>query len=281
MESREDAAAYAATRMPATYAAVRAALAEAAKGLPGFSPRTLLDAGAGPGTASWAAFSVWPVLGGITLLEREPSMIELGKRLMRGAREPLSSSEWKQADLAGKWESNKRDIVVISYALGELAENQREKLLQRLWACAGSLLVIVEPGTPRGFEAIRQARDSLISAGAAVAAPCPHGGPCPMQDGNWCHFSARLARSRLHRQAKGAELAYEDEKFSYVAFAKDSAAKPCEARVLRHPLILKGHVKLELCTKDGLKSVTVAKSQGESYKLARGLKWGDAMGFVP
>ena len=83
----------------------------------------------------------------------------------------------------------------------------------------------------------------------------------------------RVARSRLHRQAKGAELPYEDEKYAYIAVSRQPAA-PCAARVLRHPLTRKGHVVLELCAPGGKQTVTVTRSRKEAYRLARDLSWG-------
>src|SRR6202142_4800445 len=50
-----DALAYALARMPATYAAVTASLNALRETVPDFAPKTLLDVGAGPGTATWAA----------------------------------------------------------------------------------------------------------------------------------------------------------------------------------------------------------------------------------
>src|SRR5919109_2245107 len=47
--------AYLATRMPATFAAVSASYRAVAEARPDFRPRTILDVGAGPGTATWAA----------------------------------------------------------------------------------------------------------------------------------------------------------------------------------------------------------------------------------
>src|SRR5438046_1460330 len=46
--------AYLATRLPATYAAIRASMDAVADVRPDFAPRTMLDVGAGPGSASWA-----------------------------------------------------------------------------------------------------------------------------------------------------------------------------------------------------------------------------------
>ncbi len=53
--SAADALAYALARMPATYAAVTASLNALCELRPDFAPASLLDVGAGPGTASWAA----------------------------------------------------------------------------------------------------------------------------------------------------------------------------------------------------------------------------------
>ena len=49
-----EAAAYAAARMPATFAAAHEAIHQALEAS-GFAPKTLLDCGAGTGAAAWAA----------------------------------------------------------------------------------------------------------------------------------------------------------------------------------------------------------------------------------
>ena len=93
---------------------------------------------------------------------------------------------------------------------------------------------------------------------------------------DWCHFSARVSRSSLHRQVKGGSLAYEDEKFSYVA-ATRLPAEPAPARVVRRPQIRKGQVLLDLCEADEeLRRTTVTKRHGDLYKAARDAAWGDA-----
>src|SRR5256886_10604603 len=56
---------------------------------------------------------------------------------------------------------------------------------------------------------------------------------------------SRFQISSLHRNLKSGELGYEDEKFSYVIAAKEEVAK-ATARIIRHPLIGKGHIKLEI-----------------------------------
>src|SRR5215831_9522453 len=53
IRSEADALAYALARMPATYAAVAASLNALIEIVPDLAPESLLDVGAGPGTASW------------------------------------------------------------------------------------------------------------------------------------------------------------------------------------------------------------------------------------
>src|SRR5437667_5517099 len=72
--------AYLATRLPATYATMRAVLAETARMRDDFAPASLLDAGAGPGTALWAARETWPDLAEAVLIERSGPIRELGER---------------------------------------------------------------------------------------------------------------------------------------------------------------------------------------------------------
>src|SRR6201996_523822 len=73
IRNEADALAYALARMPATYAAVTASLNALADIRPDFAPQSLLDVGAGPGTATWAAAETWPPLQNFTLLDANPA----------------------------------------------------------------------------------------------------------------------------------------------------------------------------------------------------------------
>src|SRR3974390_581672 len=81
--SDPDALAYALVRMPATYAAVAACLNAVQEITPDFAPKDLLDVGAGPGTASFAAAEAFSSLEDFTLLDANPALRELALGLSR------------------------------------------------------------------------------------------------------------------------------------------------------------------------------------------------------
>lgn len=280
IKSQRDIDAYVAFRMPATFAAVYSALNQVMECLPNWSPQTLLDVGAGPGTALWAALSVYPDLNAATLIEREEGMIRLGKRLGKySSSTVIQEAKWVEVDItANDWKTFPHDIVTASYVLGELDEKHRSDFIRKLWQLTKGVMIIIEPGTPAGFSRIRQARKQLISEGGIVIAPCPHNLSCPITDDDWCHFSQRISRSRLHRQVKSAELSYEDEKFSFIAVSRNKG-EAVLGRVLRHPHIRKGHIKFQVCSLDGIRNITITRKDKELYRTARKLKWGSIFPF--
>src|SRR5713226_3636697 len=92
-----DALAYALARMPATYAAVTASLNALRDVRADFAPANLLDVGAGPGTASWAAAEAFASLQSFTLLDANAALRRLALDLARGS-ERLSAMCYDQGD---------------------------------------------------------------------------------------------------------------------------------------------------------------------------------------
>ena len=271
-------AAYLITRLPATYAVISRILRESRLRVPDLRVETMLDVGAGPGTAMWAAAEQFPDLSRITLLEDQTEWIEVGRRLAAACgRTAIRSAEWQQGSATGEFPIGMFDLVTLSYVINELRVAERLAAVHATWKRTVKILVIAEPGTPAGFEHIREARRELIAAGAHVVAPCPHANACPMQGNDWCHFAERLQRSSQHRSAKNAELGFEDEKYSYVVFAREPVNLPT-ARILRHPTKHSGHIEFDLCTRDGVERVTVSRRQGQKYKSARKAECGDTFG---
>jgi ribosomal protein RSM22 (predicted rRNA methylase) len=258
-------AAYLAYRAPATYAAALAVFGAVAAQRPEWAPRSLLDVGAGPGVAAWAAVTVWPSLTELTLVDVEPEMIGAGREL-------LPEATWIAGDAAAA--RGPADLVVASYVLGEL--DDPAVAAAALWEQASDTAVVVEPGTPNGYRNVLAARAAILEVGGATIAPCPHDLPCPLTAGDWCHFAVRLPRSKLHRRAKGADLGWEDEKFSYAALAREPVT-PARARVIRQPQLRSGHVNLITCEPDGIHERTVSRKQGSLYRAARKAAWGAAI----
>jgi len=176
--------------------------------------------------------------------------------------------------------------VTAAYILGELSSSQQDQLTAL--AARASAVLIVEPGTPDGHRRVLAARARLLAAGLTVVAPCPHQLACPVAvPGDWCHFGARVQRSARHRQAKGADLSYEDEKFSYVAAVRGGAQPagagplPPAARVIRRPQLRKNLVLLDLCTASGTTGRQLIGKSSADYRRARKVSWGDGWDAAP
>jgi ribosomal protein RSM22 (predicted rRNA methylase) len=293
MASRADAAAYAAYRMPATVAATGQALREMRRSLAGWAPGSLVDFGAGTGGAAWSVAGELPTVESMTLLEQSADAIRLGKAILAVAALPsLRAAVWRAWRLPAAGQLSPvvstadvstadlptADLATAAYVLGELAPAQQSALVALAMQAAPAVL-LVEPGTPAGHRRVLAARAQLLAADYVIAAPCPHQLACPLDiEGDWCHFGARLQRSAVHRQVKGAELSYEDEKYSYVAAIRPVVAEAGvpQGRIVRRPQQRKGLVLLDLCRADGtVGRELVSKSKGESYRQARKVAWGD------
>lgn len=271
--------AYIGVRLPATYAAIKACLLEIKTLFPDSEILSLLDLGSGPGTALWAATTVYPTINKATLVERDKEFSLIGKKLAQKSSNPLiSNTNWLNLDLNSDFLNNENislyDLVTISYALGEIPSEIQKNVLTQAWKATNNFLLVLEPGTVKGFHNIIAARNFLIDLGANIVAPCPHKETCPMLENDWCHFPARVERSSFHRRAKEGTLSYEDEKFSYIIVSKHLVSS-YNSRIIRHPLKRPGHIHLDLCTANSLSRITVSQKNKASYKMARKISWGD------
>jgi ribosomal protein RSM22 (predicted rRNA methylase) len=279
VRSQGDALAYAFTRLPATYAAAIAvfnALRQVWDEACGLEPRSLLDVGAGPGTAAFAAAEAFGTLAAIRLVEANAEMRQLGTKLMAAVSNPALRAASYHGSLGLPAAAAPADLVVASYLVGELAPAELAGFAQALWTATAQVLVVIEPGTPAGYGRIMQIRSLLIDAGAHVAAPCPHERACPLVAPDWCHFAQRLPRSRDHLQVKGAEVPFEDEKFSYVVLSR-TPPRRIDARVLAPPQTTKSAVTSKLCTAQGLVSDTAARRDRDAWRQRKSWRWGDGV----
>ena len=261
---------YAVMRYPATFKAFSSSLCNA---LVHYKDdiKSLIDVGAGSGAATLASLLLINI-DKATLLEKEKEMMKVGKSLF-GDSEYQDKINYQQIDIAKENFDSHADMVISSYVLNELDSIGRLNCLNKMWNMADKLIIIVEPGTPKGSSLIKDVRDYFISLGGYVVAPCPHMNECTY---DWCHFSTRVSRSKLHKQLKGGDAPYEDEKFSYIAISK-TKCDSCQNRVLRHPLINPGFIELEVCSSVGNNKIKVTKKEKDRFKKARKVNAGDEL----
>jgi ribosomal protein RSM22 (predicted rRNA methylase) len=278
---------YLAARLPATYAAAQFALRQVPDAVLA-GAESVLDLGAGPGTATWALLERWPGLKQATWLERDKGMLVQGQALAAAfpqLKVTALESDLSEASALTKLEAH--DIVLWSYGLSELPEAQQVETLERAWALAKIGLLVVEPGTPAASGRLLQLRKHLIGLGAFVAAPCPQNGTCPLaglpatpeKPAPWCHFGERLERRGLHKLVKGGDRGYEDEKFSYFFFAKEKPAYTPPMRLLAGPRRVNRHINLDVCNADGKREAIFLNRRDTPYHIrhaARQMNWGFA-----
>ncbi len=215
IRSDTEALAYAVSRMPATFAAVYDALE---KGGPACPARRAVPARRGhghgrglleprPGGMNWGAPSAWTrtrrccgqparSFSSVRLLCRTPGCFSAMRRAARCPRGRTLSSPpicWANCRRRGA------------------------AALRAMWDAADRMLLLVLPGTPQGYAAVMR-RAHCFCRGAHISPrPARTWAPAPCRKNDWCHFSCRVPRTRLHRQIKGGSAPYEDEKYAYLA----------------------------------------------------------------
>lgn len=264
--------AYVAGRMPATAAVVSSVFQE----LGDFSPKSMLDIGSGPGTAVLVALEHWPELLNVRAIDRDEAMLKIASELSRLI-SPVPV-KWETDDGKLPLRGAPADLVTISYVLGELVEKERMPVLNRLWDFAKQILIVIEPGTSDGFARVVRARKELLGLGAKILAPCSHQFDCPMYGIDWCHFPARVERSRTHRLLKSADMGIEDEKFSYLIVSRDGDCSTQWARIVEEPKWSKNRITLRVCEAGGsLRSTEVTATQKGYFRETKKLGWGDRL----
>lgn len=237
---------------------------------------SLLDLGSGPGTVIYAC-NEFLDLDKITVVEQEKSFIDKFKEISKYSdSDVLRSAECYRKDVLDIDEIANHDLVTCSYVLNELNLEKQNILINKIWNKADKFIIIIEPGTPVGYKHIINARTKFIELGGDIVAPCPHNNQCPLEDNDWCHFSQRVERSHYQKFLKTGTESYEDEKFSYIIVAKNKTEREQLARIIRHPMIHKGHIDLKLCTRDGIKEATSSK-RDDDYKKIKKSHWGDSI----
>uniref|UniRef100_A0AAV1UXW8 Uncharacterized protein n=1 Tax=Peronospora matthiolae TaxID=2874970 RepID=A0AAV1UXW8_9STRA len=290
--------AYLAFEIEATFACTHAVFTELQKRLPEFAPKSVLDFGAGPGTASWVAKSFYgQCLDKYCVVEPSQSMVDAAEVLLEdfaGFSVRRSIADLSRDINAG----NKYDLIVVGYVFSDITNDfERVATMSALWELLSDngCLVVVDRGSPWGSHHVRSARQFVLDfvaeeenekEGVHIVAPCPHHFECPAAGNTWCHFVQRSPVVNRPREATTKRWhGQKGSKFSYVILQKtrksseeaDAAEKMPFARMLRSPLLATRHVHLDLCTPEGKlkrRSVTKGKAIREVYRASRKAHWG-------
>ena len=128
-----DIAAYLTARLPATFAAVSAALHYMRERAPDFNPASMLDFGAGPGTASWAAVEIWPCIQSMHMKDRSERFLASAKILTNHS-EHRALRQVETQSFSSFHDDEHYDLVVAAYVMSELSNREVPDVTARLWS---------------------------------------------------------------------------------------------------------------------------------------------------
>ena len=265
IDSKADSLLYAISRMPATYAVIYTLLSQLLEQGLISGIESVLDVGSGTG-AGYFAIKEFDDDTQIALFERDENMIKVF--------ETLTDNEVpvQKLDIVRDRLETKADLVMTSYVLSEMKEQDRLNSVLKLLESANKYLLIIDTGTPRTYENMMTVKRFVQEKGYNVIAPCMSK-KCGLKN-DYCQFYARVERSALMRQAKQSELSYEDEKYFYLLISKENA-EICGKRVIRRPIIKPNNVELMLCSGDGASRENFTKKNKELFKQAKKAKIND------
>ncbi|RAO65375.1 uncharacterized protein BHQ10_001387 [Talaromyces amestolkiae] len=161
------------------------------------------------------------------------------------------------------------DVIIAPHTLLEIDEDYlRKQHVKNLWTMLnpnGGVLILLEKGRQKGFEAIAGAREMLLEKHIAspgsteyesltesgdqgsiqkeagmIIAPCTNHGKCPMYHihghakgrSDYCHFEQRYIRPPFLQRIVGAtDRNHEDVQFSYVAVQRGVDLRQTESMV--------------------------------------------------
>lgn len=133
---------------------------------PEFKPRSFFDFGAGVGTGTWAASSLWKdLIYEYFLVDSSREMNDLSELILRDGdpNKHLKLKDVYYRQFLPASSESKFSLVLSAYSLFELpSAKERLEVLMTLWNKCDGYLVIVEAGNKHGFELVNEARNFLL-----------------------------------------------------------------------------------------------------------------------
>ena len=253
LRDRADVAAYAAYRMPATFEAVRAALARVRRPGPGLGARPRhVDIGGGTGAATWAAAATWDRRSAPAPCWTGPSPPSPSAGNWPPPTRPLTR-EWRRqhASASGADVLASTDLVTVSYVLGELPPRTARAVVAAA-ARRGQAVVVDRTRHPRRLPRIIEARDPADRRRAAHRRALPAQRRLPDRPGRGLVPLLRPGQPLLPAPpGQGRLTAVRGREVQLRRRHPLRRRTPPPARIVRKPQIRKGQVLLDLCTTTG------------------------------
>ncbi len=290
LRSIEEVYAYIVVRRPATSKSVERVLCHLQELLPHFAPQSLVDIGSGPLTVFQSVLASFEKpLESALFVESHPLFCKVIEDALHALSSPEEKSRYTlvQSDMTLESTYHKirerhdrYDMATMSYSLGEVGQESISSVVKGILSIS-NCIVIIEPGTPRGWKRLMEARDIILEDNDwRLIAPCPHRCTCPfVGTSEWCHETVRVSRSSALKQIKLGSLGYEDEPFSYLIASRNSlhdSSTKCYSRIVHRPQHRSGHSHFTLCTPEGsFSEITVSRKDKELYRMLKKAEWGD------
>ena len=173
--------AFTAYRAPIQFSILQRVMAEISTRRPDFTPKRVLDFGAGCGMAAWALDNVWPgETQAYTAIEPSRSMVDMAQKLLEDfpgvkfegsitkflEHNSIQRGERTSSGAAGVAKKVAFDMCIGSFLLGELtSDNARAAATKILFdqLRPGGIAVFAEPATPWGLRCVDSARQFLLA----------------------------------------------------------------------------------------------------------------------
>jgi ribosomal protein RSM22 (predicted rRNA methylase) len=119
----------------------------------------MLDFGTGPGTGIYAMHQLYPECQEVMAVEPSNEMMNIGMKLLEDTGLNINWRRFLNENMNRKF-----DIITASYVLNEIQKStDRLRIIQSLWKLSNGVLIFIEPGTPLGFQLIKEARSTLLN----------------------------------------------------------------------------------------------------------------------
>ena len=292
--SREDfLGAYLLYYWPVSYCQVSLALEEIR--MRGVLPRVekMLDLGAGPGPAAFAAADLGAASA--RLMDSNAEALEAALRLKAAHPEIRAdfSAVHRDFEKDASIDGGPYDLIVACHSANELWKGQEDAVERRFSlfsnACAalaeGGILLVVEPSATITGRPALALRDRILAGDSAgefdCVAPCPGSYPCPVAsagEGRNCHSTwPWTPPPSIASLAAYAGLDRDSAKATWFAIKRarrslrqpSSALGHIEGRIISEPMLNKaGRLRYIVCTAKGL--ATLSAKAGDPIAEAMG-----------